>query len=108
MTETYLEQVTRDYILDIYKKEYIGKIKVQKLDPIGYSIHLGLSVPNRPLVIYAELEDDKFLKFLKQELRARSSHLAYYGKLDLVYPYDCSPRDTSCDCHDKGRSKKKE
>lgn len=101
MTETELERVTREYILDIYKKEYIGKIKVQKLCPIGYSIHLGMSTPMQPLVICAELEDSEFLKFLKQELKVKKFHLAYYGKLQLTYPYDCNPTNTSCDCHDK-------
>ena len=38
MTTIELEQVIRDYILDIYKKEYTGKIYVKKLDPVGYYI----------------------------------------------------------------------
>jgi hypothetical protein len=38
MTIIELEQVIRDYILDIYKKEYTGKIYIKKLDPVGYSI----------------------------------------------------------------------
>lgn len=101
MTETELEQVTRDYLLDIYKKHYVGKIRVQKLDPIGYSIHLGMSAPEKPLVIYAELEDSEFLKFLRQELKIKRFNLAYYGKLQLTYPYDCNPINTSCDCHDQ-------
>lgn len=102
MTTTELEQVIRDYILDIYKKEYTGKINVQKLDPVGYYIHLGMSMPERPLVIYAELEDREFLKFLKKELKDKRLNLIYYGKLQLTYPYDCSPINKSCSCNDKG------
>lgn len=88
MTETELEQVIREYILDIYKKKYVGKIKIQKLNP-GYSIHLGMSTPEKPLVICGQLEDSDFLKFLKEELRTKKFHLVYYGELNEKYPYDC-------------------
>lgn len=97
-----IEQVTLDYIQEIFNKIYTGKIHVTKLDPAGYSIKLGLSTPEQPVTIYAELEDEPFLKFLKEELKGRLYHLIYYGKLDLVNPYDCAPRKTSCACHDKG------
>lgn len=100
MTTTELEQVTRDYILDIYKKEYIGKMHVRKLEPVGYCIELGMSVPEKPIVIYAELEDSKFLKFLREELKSRRFNLVHFGQLKLTYPYDCNPINTSC-C-DKG------
>lgn len=103
MTVEKLEQVIREYILDIYKKEYIGKIKIQKLNPVGYSIHLGMDAPEKPLVICGQLDDDAFLKFLKEELRIKNFHLVYYGILKEKYPYDCQPRNTSCKCHDKGR-----
>jgi len=58
--------------------------------------------PFKPLVIYAELEDEKFLKFLKDELKTKRFNLIYYGELNLTYPYDCSPRNTACNCNDKG------
>lgn len=102
MTEIELEQVIRDYFLDIYKKEYKGEIHIQKLNPIGFSIKLELSMRNKPLTIYAELEDKSFLKFLKQELKDKRFNLIYYGKLDLVNEYDCSPINKACCCHDKG------
>lgn len=102
MTTTELEQVIRGYILDIYKKEYTGKISIQKLDPVGYCVHLGMSVPEKPLVIYAELEDQKFLKFLRKELVDKRFNLVYYGRLQLTHPYDCYPINKSCNCNDKG------
>lgn len=83
MTTTELEQVIREYIRTIYKKEYIGKIDIQKIDPQGYSIKLGMLTPERPMTIYAELEDKAFLKFLKEELKARRFNLVHYGQLDL-------------------------
>lgn len=102
MTTQDLEQVIQDYILDIYHKKYIGKIVIEKLNPIGYYIKLGMDHSHQPIIIYAELEDDKFLKFLKQELKDRRFNLVYYGKLQLTYPYDCNPINTACSCHDKG------
>lgn len=96
MTETQLEQVIREYFLDICKKEYIGKITIKKLDPIGYNVHLGLDAANKYHVLYAELEDDKFLKFIREEIK-KFIH-RYYGELNKLYPYDCEPRDTACNC----------
>lgn len=102
MTTIELEQVIQEYFLDIYHKKYIGKIDIQKLNPVGYSIKFGMGTPEKPITIYAELEDSKFLKFLKSELKDRRFNLVYFGKLQLAYPYDCNPRNTSCNCDDKG------
>ena len=102
MTRTELEQVIRDYILDIYKKEYKGNIYIKKLNTVGYSIQIELSMRNKPITIYAELEDKPFLKFLRQELKDKRFNLIYYGKLDLVNKYDCNPINRPCSCHDKG------
>lgn len=100
MTTTELEQVILEHILNIYNKKYTGKIKVQKLDPVGYRVELGLSTPEKPLVIYAELPDEQFIKFFKKELKTKRFNLTYYGKLYSVYPYDCNPM--SRNCNDKG------
>lgn len=102
MTTQELEQVIREYILDIYKKEYIGKIKIEKLDPMGYCIYLGLSMIERPLVIYAELDDKQFLKFLRKELTDKRFNMIHYGNLQLIYQTNCSPINKSCNCYDKG------
>jgi len=86
MTTTELDQVIHEYIRDIYNKEYIGKLLIEKLNPIGYCIRFGLNTPEKPMVIYAELEDKPFLKFLRQELKDRRFNLIYYGELKLIYP----------------------
>lgn len=75
---------------------------IQRLDPIGYCIKLEMDNRYQPITIYAELEDTKFLKFLKQELKNKRFNLIYYGKLQLVYPHDCNPINKACSCHDKG------
>lgn len=101
MSTQELEQVIQDYILEIYHKKYIGKIKVIKLDPIGYCIKLGMDVNYQPITIYAELEDCKFLKFLREELKNRRFNLLYFGKAQLYEPYDCKPINSKCSCHDE-------
>jgi hypothetical protein len=93
-----LKQVIHEYFRNIYKQEYIGTLDIKKLEPIGYSIKLGLGVPNKPLTIYAELEDEQYLKFLKEELR-RFIHVNY-GELNMMYPYNCKPLNTKCSCND--------
>ncbi len=87
MTTKELEQVIQDYFLDIYGKCYVGKLEIQKLDPIGYCISFYMDRPNRPTIFYAELEDDKFLKLLKQQIKDMRLNLTYFGKLQLKY-YD--------------------
>ena len=99
MTITELEQVTREYIRDITKKEFKSRIYIEHLITIGYSIKLELGMRNKPLTIYAELEDSKFLKFLKQELKDRNFQLIYYGELNLRNKYDCTPLNRPCECH---------
>ncbi len=101
MTIQALEQVILDYLMDIYHRKYIGKIDIKKLDPIGYCVKLGMQTPDQPITIYAELEDDEFLKFLKQDLKDRRFNLVYFGELQLKYPTDCQPRSRKCGCHDQ-------
>ena len=98
-----LEQVIRDTIMDIYHKEYTGKISVQKL-PVGYCIKLGMNTPDQPITIYAELEGRKFLEFLRQEIKDRRFNLVFYGSVNLREPTECQERNTACGCHDKRRT----
>lgn len=80
--------------------EYKGSLEVERLDPVGYCVRLGMDTPNQPVMICAELGDKEFLKFIRQELLNRRLGHVYYGRLDLIQPYDC-PRTS---CHDKGRA----
>lgn len=100
MTTQELKQVILENIKDIYHKKYIGKISIQSF-PKGYSIKLGMNNDSAPITIYAELEDEQFLKFLKQELRDRRFNLLWFGELNLEYPYNCTKPDTRCGCHDE-------
>jgi len=102
MTTKELEQVIQEYLMDIYHKKYIGKLDIQKLDPIGYCIKFGINYPEKPMVIYGELKDEDFIKYLKRELKDRRFNLIYYGKLFLTQPYNCEPINKSCNCNDQG------
>lgn len=83
----------RDDIMDIYKAEYTGKLCVRKL-PIGYHISFGMNVPEKPLVLCAFLEDEDFLKWLRQALIDCRFNLRYFGELRLTYP--CIPQSGPC------------
>lgn len=91
-----IEQATLEFIRDIYKKEYIGRLEVEKINPIGYIVSLYPQGYYVPTVIYAELEDDKFLKYLRDEIRNRKFHFHWYGQLDKREPNLCYPINKSC------------
>lgn len=81
-----IEQATLDLIKTFYKVEYTGKITVDKLEPQGYCITLFPQGQYVPTIFYAELDDKKFLKYLREEIRNRKFHLQQYGVLNKVDP----------------------
>ena len=95
MTTQELEALILELIKDIYNAEYIGKLKVTKAGN-GYLIQLGMDVPEYPISIYAELEGDKLIKFLKEELHNRHLSSAYFSSIQLVYKALCQPVNTKC------------
>lgn len=101
MTPTELEAVIRKYLMDIYKVEYLGKIEIEKLEPQGYCVKLGLSMPHKPYIICGWLDDKAFLKYLKEEIKSMRFNLIDYGLIKLKYRYDCEPIDKSCKCQRK-------
>ena len=101
MTPTELEQVILENFRQIYNAEYIGTLKITKLNPIGYEIKLGMNTPECPDIKYAELEDAEFLKFLKEELQHRRFNTTHYGTvLKTMFP-ECTVVNTACKCNEK-------
>lgn len=99
MQTTDVKQATLDYIKAFYNLDYIGKIQVEKIDPIGFQVTLypqGIYVPT---VFYAELDDTAFLKYLRDQIRTKGYHLQWYGDLNRREP--CYPSSKPCNCHDK-------
>ena len=93
-----IEQATLDLIRKFSNYDYTGPIKVSKLNPIGYEIILYPQGQYVPMVFYAELEDDKFLKYLREEIRTKKFHLSQYGVLNKRERETCYPINKSCNC----------
>lgn len=72
MDEVELAQTIRDYIKLLYKAEYTGLIRVDKLNP-GYRCVLGIPsyMVQTSFAIDCET-DDEFLKYVYEELRVRN------------------------------------
>lgn len=98
-----IEQVILEYIKDISKRVFIGKLGVEKLNPIGYNIKFYIHGRYEPIVIHAELEDEAFLKFIRNEISLKKFHLFDSGVLNKREPTLCYPIDKSCKCNDKRR-----
>lgn len=98
MTIKELEQVTRDLLTDIYKRQYIGKIKIIELNP-GYSIQIERNVDYHPYIICLNVKEDQLLPLLKKEIKNLKLHYIGYGELNKVEPYnECEPESTPCCC----------
>ena len=83
-----MEEAVLDIFRKKYKREYIGKIKVEGT-PTGYCLTLNLGIPDVELLtISADLNAEDFLKFIEKELVDRQLHR---GKR---YKYE--KRDTYC------------
>lgn len=70
----------------LYKAEYIGGIKIEDLDPVGYKVCFYLDNEQYPLAIIADLPDEEFLPFIKEELRSRKLVKTKYFKTTKIYP----------------------
>lgn len=105
------EQVTREtdgklrneilaLIQKIYCAKYIGTLEVYRVIPIGVIVRFGLNCHEKPVYIAAELEDDKFLKYMEKEIRLRRFDFVKYFLGYKEYPYNC-PKDRRCiKCHE--------
>ena len=88
MTNDELKQTILCLIEQLYNKKYIGKLWIKNLTPIGYQIKFGINNDDKPLVISAELPEDEFIKFMKNELRERRLDYVKYFIGVKTYP-DC-------------------
>ena len=68
--------------MDIYKKQYKGQIKIEELTPEGYSVSLFVHGAHHPIVIAAQLPLNKFIKYIKDEIRLRQLHRNDYLSLN--------------------------
>lgn len=95
-----LKQAILDIIGELYKKCYIGPLKIVPLRTIGWDVQLGLDNDERPIHIAAELEGDDFLKYFRQEMRLRHlNDIHFYTgyKYDAFdQPYHRVPCNHNC------------
>ena len=82
----------------IYHKKYIGTLEVSKLNP-GWRVRLGMNNTDKPIIISAELPDDKFLKFFREELLNRDLDSVSYFLGYKEYPDNGCPIKSSCKCN---------
>jgi hypothetical protein len=52
-----LKQAILEAITEVYKKCYLGNLKITKLKPCGYDVALGLDCDEKPFHIAASLEE---------------------------------------------------
>lgn len=95
MTTAELETAIRDIIRDVYCKEYTSKLIITKLPEGGYSAKFALNNIDKPLVISAQLDASNFLKYIREELRAKSLWRVEYSLGYKTYPEDCKEVDAN-------------
>lgn len=79
MTHTELNQVIREYMRELYEMEFVGDIKIESLDPIGYKVSIYTTRGSEhPVVLIADLQEEQFLQYIKEELRSKKLHKTKY------------------------------
>lgn len=73
-------------------------MKCVPLKTIGWTVILGLH-ENKPLTISAELPDERFLQFFKQELLDRNWDTVHWFTGYQILDDGC-PINKSCNCND--------
>ena len=86
MTHTELNQVIRENMRELYEMEFVGEIKIENLEPVGYKVAFNFNRSENPVVIIADLPDEEFLPFIKEEIRSRKFHKVKYYSASKLPP----------------------
>ena len=78
MTHTELKQVILDYMKTQFQINFIGDIRIEDLDPIGYKVSFNLDHAENPFVLMVD--------FIKEELRRSKLHRVKYFKAIKIQP----------------------
>lgn len=101
MTPEELEVAIRDIIVKTYCKKYVGKMTcIPACQGVGWTVIMGMNNEEKPITISAELPDDKFLKFFREELLDRNWDTVKFFTGYKTYPDDGCPINKSCECND--------
>ena len=71
---------------ELYEMEFVGEIKIEDLEPIGYKVAFNFNRSENPVVIIADLPDEEFLPFIKEEIRSRKFHKVKYYSASKLPP----------------------
>ena len=85
MIHTDMNRVIRECMLKLYGKLFIGRIKIDELEPEGYKVSLYLSDSENPVVIMSDLPYNEFIPFLMEELKKMKLHSTERTKLFKIY-----------------------
>ena len=71
---------------ELYEMEFVGEIKIEDLEPVGYKVSFNFNRSENPVVIIADLPDEEFLPFIKEEIRSRKFHKVKYYSASKLPP----------------------
>lgn len=97
MTIQELDRVIRENIAVMFNRKYNGLLKIEKLEPMGYSIKFGFNTPEAPQVICGMLPDEEFLIMLKKELQHFKPLFGDYFRIQNYYPVINTCKTSCCD-----------
>lgn len=89
-TQKELKQAILDIIHDQYKRYYIGPLVITYLKEGGIDVALGFDNFEKPIHISAQLDEDSFLKYFKEEIRwKRLQDVHFYTgyRSDMIDPH---------------------
>lgn len=85
MTSQELEVAIRECIRDIFKADYVGKLKATEFEQ-GWLITFGMITPEAPITLSIPFKDmDKILKFIKKDFQDRNIRADDFGYIQMTY-----------------------
>ena len=98
MTTEEIKNKILDIVKEVYHYQgdtwiYNGKLDIKELTPVGYIARFGMNNVDKPIVISAELPEEQFLKFMKEELRSRRFNTIKWFIGTKTYPDNSIPMD---------------
>ena len=100
MTLAEIKQAILDIFMEVYNVKYVGSLEIERIQPKGLKVRLGIMNDLKSMYISAELDDVQFLKYFEKELYDRNLDMVEFFKGVKSYPDDCIQIDTRCGCHE--------
>lgn len=78
-----LETIIRSYLMTTYKAEYIGKMSIIQNEEL-FIFNIGIPDELTPITISYEGSEEKFISYLKEELRKKNFMRQSYYKVNKI------------------------